>query len=204
MAEAIGLAAFMDVAGVTCTQRLGDLVAHLCVPPEAVRRRPARRTSVGETELTRIEALLDEPGLAAADRRPRSSPPPRGAAASVAACAPCSSACSVVCLEGHQNAYLSGVHAVLVGLNDADKWRLGVRVAWKGGPHELSYRQIEYTAHLLERALKKERSRRCTLGSPSRRSATDCSKRASPRPTRTPRAPTPSTGPTSRASAPAE
>ena len=36
MAEAIGLAAFMDAAGVTCTQRLGDLVAHLCVPPEAV------------------------------------------------------------------------------------------------------------------------------------------------------------------------
>lgn len=35
MAETIGLAAFMEAAGVTCTQRLGDLVAHLGVPPEA-------------------------------------------------------------------------------------------------------------------------------------------------------------------------
>jgi integrase len=36
MAEAIGLAAFMEAAGVTCTQRLGDLVAHLEAPDEAV------------------------------------------------------------------------------------------------------------------------------------------------------------------------
>jgi integrase len=35
MAEAIGLAAFMEAAGVTCTQRLGDLVAHLDPPDEA-------------------------------------------------------------------------------------------------------------------------------------------------------------------------
>lgn len=35
MAEAIGLGAFMAAAGVTCTQRLGDLVAHLDPPGEA-------------------------------------------------------------------------------------------------------------------------------------------------------------------------
>ncbi len=29
MAEAIGLRAFMDAAGITCSQRLGDLVVHL-------------------------------------------------------------------------------------------------------------------------------------------------------------------------------
>jgi len=34
-AEAIGLRAFMDAAGVSCTQRLGDLVAHLDAPGEA-------------------------------------------------------------------------------------------------------------------------------------------------------------------------
>jgi hypothetical protein len=28
-AEALGLGAFMDAAGITCSQRLGDLVAHL-------------------------------------------------------------------------------------------------------------------------------------------------------------------------------
>ncbi len=33
-AEAIGLAAFMDAAGITCSQRLGDLVAHLESPSE--------------------------------------------------------------------------------------------------------------------------------------------------------------------------
>jgi len=35
MAKAIGLGAFMEAAGVTCTQRLGDLVAHLEPPDEA-------------------------------------------------------------------------------------------------------------------------------------------------------------------------
>ncbi len=35
MATTIGLGAFMEAAGVTCTQRLGDLVAHLDRPGEA-------------------------------------------------------------------------------------------------------------------------------------------------------------------------
>ena len=34
VAEAIGLRAFMDAAGITCSQRLGDLVAHLLAPSE--------------------------------------------------------------------------------------------------------------------------------------------------------------------------
>lgn len=34
MAEAIGLRAFMDAAGITCSQRLGDLLAHLEATPE--------------------------------------------------------------------------------------------------------------------------------------------------------------------------
>ena len=34
MAEAIGLKAFMDAAGITCSQRLGDLVGHLEATPE--------------------------------------------------------------------------------------------------------------------------------------------------------------------------
>jgi hypothetical protein len=34
-AELIGLRAFMDAAGVTCSQRLGDLVSYLPAPPEA-------------------------------------------------------------------------------------------------------------------------------------------------------------------------
>jgi integrase len=34
MAEAIGLKAFMDAAGITCSQRLGDLLSHLEATPE--------------------------------------------------------------------------------------------------------------------------------------------------------------------------
>ncbi|MDA8312589.1 MAG: hypothetical protein M0Z46_18670 [Actinomycetota bacterium] len=34
VAETIGLKAFMDAAGITCSQRLGDLVAHLVSPDE--------------------------------------------------------------------------------------------------------------------------------------------------------------------------
>lgn len=33
-AARIGLRAFMDAAGITCSQRLGDLVAHLAPPDE--------------------------------------------------------------------------------------------------------------------------------------------------------------------------
>jgi len=36
MARAIGLRAFMDAAGITCSQHLGDLVRHLDAPDEAV------------------------------------------------------------------------------------------------------------------------------------------------------------------------
>jgi hypothetical protein len=35
VAERIGLRAFMDAAGITCSQRLGDLVAALEVPDDA-------------------------------------------------------------------------------------------------------------------------------------------------------------------------
>lgn len=45
MARHIGLSAFMDAAGISCSQRLGDLVSHLCreSEEEAVSRLGARR-----------------------------------------------------------------------------------------------------------------------------------------------------------------
>ncbi len=36
VAETIGLRAFMDAAGITCSQRLGDLVAGLSAPSEEI------------------------------------------------------------------------------------------------------------------------------------------------------------------------
>lgn len=106
--------------------------------------------------LGRIEAVLDEPDLAAAIGALEAALP-LGARRRQLAVRTLLVGMLGCLAEGHQNAYLSGVHAVLVGLDDADKWRLGVRVAWRGGPHEVTYRQVEYTAHLLERVLRKER-----------------------------------------------
>lgn len=36
MAERLGLKAFLGAAGISCTQRLGDVVATLATPTEAV------------------------------------------------------------------------------------------------------------------------------------------------------------------------
>jgi hypothetical protein len=41
--------------------------------------------------------------------------------------------------------HLCRVHRALLGLSEADRVRLGVVVAWKTGPHCLTYRQVEYT-----------------------------------------------------------
>ena len=42
-------------------------------------------------------------------------------------------------------AQLTRVHRALLALTGPERDRLGVRVAWPGGPHELTYRQVEYT-----------------------------------------------------------
>jgi hypothetical protein len=52
-------------------------------------------------------------------------------------------------------AHLSRVHEALGALPEADRLRLGVIAAWKSGPHELTYRQVERTFSLVARALAK-------------------------------------------------
>lgn len=52
--------------------------------------------------------------------------------------------------------HLTRVHQALVGLDDADRWRLGVLVAWKAGPHLLTYRQVERTFSLVVGTLAKD------------------------------------------------
>jgi hypothetical protein len=69
----------------------------------------------------------------------------------------------IVALGDDRPAHLSRVHRCLLGLSGSDKERLGVRVAWRNGPHELTYRQVEYTFGRLVRALTKE----CPDGEPS-------------------------------------
>lgn len=50
-------------------------------------------------------------------------------------------------------AHLTRVHRALVGLPEADRWRLEVTAAWKRGPHLLTYRQVERTFSLVVDAL---------------------------------------------------
>jgi hypothetical protein len=52
-------------------------------------------------------------------------------------------------------AHLTRVHAALTGLPEHDQERLGVTTAWKTGPHQLTYRQVEHTNRLITSALAK-------------------------------------------------
>jgi hypothetical protein len=60
-----------------------------------------------------------------------------------------------VACEGRP-AHLSRVHEALLSLPEAQQRRLGVIAAWKSGPHELTYRQVERTFSLVSRALGKD------------------------------------------------
>jgi hypothetical protein len=53
-------------------------------------------------------------------------------------------------------AHLTRALEALVSLPEADQERLGVVVGWKRGPHQLTYRQVEYTSRLIKNALDKE------------------------------------------------
>ncbi len=108
------------------------------------------------TLLERIEAVLDEPKLAAEIAGLEAHLPigvrPRQ----------CSLRTLLVgmhlCLGGgHQSAHLAAVHAALCGLEPSDRERLGVVASWRFGPHTLTYRQITYTMERLEAVLAKDR-----------------------------------------------
>jgi hypothetical protein len=59
-------------------------------------------------------------------------------------------------LAGDRPAHLTRVHAALTSLPGADQVRLGVTAAWKTGPHQLTYRQVEHTFGLVADALAKD------------------------------------------------
>jgi hypothetical protein len=56
-------------------------------------------------------------------------------------------------LTDRRPAHLTEVHAALISLPRADQERLGVTADWHGGPHRLTYRQVEHTHRLINRAL---------------------------------------------------
>jgi hypothetical protein len=53
----------------------------------------------------------------------------------------------------HRPAHLTRVHQALVSLPADDQVRLGVVADWRHGPHQLTYRQTEYTFGLVAKAL---------------------------------------------------
>ena len=59
-------------------------------------------------------------------------------------------------LSDHRPAHLTRIHEALVKLSDDDRHRLGVVVTWRGGPHLLTYRQLERTFRLVTTALSKD------------------------------------------------
>jgi hypothetical protein len=56
----------------------------------------------------------------------------------------------------HRPAHLTRVHQALTSLPGDDQRRLGVIADWKHGPHQLTYRQTEYTFGLVAEALGKD------------------------------------------------
>ena len=56
----------------------------------------------------------------------------------------------------HRPAHLSRVHQVLVSLPQDEQRRLGVIADWKHGPHQLTYRQTDYTFGLAADAAGKD------------------------------------------------
>ncbi len=59
-------------------------------------------------------------------------------------------------LADDRPAHLTRVHQALTALPAADQARLGIAEQWKTGPHQLTYRQAEYTFNLVADALSKD------------------------------------------------
>jgi hypothetical protein len=64
-------------------------------------------------------------------------------------------------LADHRPAHLTRVHQALVSLPEDSQERLGVITGWKDGPHQLTYRQTEYTFGLVAAALAKTHRTGC-------------------------------------------
>jgi hypothetical protein len=62
----------------------------------------------------------------------------------------------LLALADHRPAHLTRVHQALTALGEDDQRRLGVITDWKNGPHQLTYRQAEYTFGLVAGALAKD------------------------------------------------
>lgn len=143
-----------------------------------------------EAKLRRLEAIVDASGVAARIEAML----PVGARPRQLRVRTLLVGMLVVATDGRP-AHLSRVREALGALPEADRRRLGVIAAWRSGPHELTYRQVERTFSLVAGALAKDEPD----GEPPRRSqgrSTPCWRRASRSAGSPGRARSPSTGPT--------
>jgi hypothetical protein len=62
----------------------------------------------------------------------------------------------LLALDDRRPAFLTEAHAALLALPGPGQARLGVTAAWKTGPHQLTYRQVEHTHRLVAKALGKD------------------------------------------------
>ena len=162
-AAQIGLATFMHAAGITCSQRLGDLLATLDPGTEAEAvallgraamtiplRTAGGRSSRPPGSRPRIEALLP---AGVRHRQLKVSTLILG---------------MMLTLADRRPAHLTEVHAALTALPASDQRRLGVTEDWKTGPHQLTYRQAERTFGLIAAALEKQQAGRHPVRRPRR------------------------------------
>ena len=63
----------------------------------------------------------------------------------------------LTCLADQRPAHLRRIHRALTALSETEKRRLGVIAQWDSGPHELTYRQLEYTFTRVVRTLAKQK-----------------------------------------------
>ena len=150
-AELLGLATFMHAAGISCSQRLGDLVAGL-EPAGRSRGGPAARGGArAMIPLAALEEVIDASGEA-----PRiEAMLPAGARARQLSVRSLMAGMCLALADGRP-AHLTRVRQALVSLPGDDQRRLGVLADWKTGPHLLTYRQTEYTFGLVADALGKD------------------------------------------------
>jgi hypothetical protein len=76
----------------------------------------------------------------------------------------------LLALASRRPAFLTAAHAALIALPGPEQARLGVTEEWRHGPHQLTYRQAEYTFGLVVKALAKDQPD----GAPSRQLASVC------------------------------
>jgi hypothetical protein len=76
----------------------------------------------------------------------------------------------LLALTSRRPAFLTEAHAALIALPETEQARLGVTEEWKHGPHQLTYRQAEYTFGLVVKALAKDQPG----GAPSGQLASVC------------------------------